>query len=371
MKFMDLLENPNALTSKCVLVSTLSFNEPQNALKAFAQLYDIALEISAKHAGVILKQTGSSIYMIFDDPKAVSQAAIDHQLQAQNENLGCSLGISYGQMIWFQTAQQSVDYLGEPLRRARELSLLGVKGAILCDAEMTQNSPVNHKYVGLQIAARGNQKSQDLLELVWSEQAFGLRTRVSSRTPQALVETQITQTTAEPNQTNLAKANQVSTWWRGTILRIGEKFGFITAQNGEVVYFQPSNLAILTDLNRGVEVIFKRFPPAKGAQAARAEDVFVVNATATGRLESVNKKAGWGLVKLDCHNGLSQRLVVLGIRSNDFSKGKQISFRIMLNNRGPIGVSPVLVESELAISVLTPNPMVTSAAHSNMVYNQQ
>jgi cold shock CspA family protein len=189
--------------------------------------------------------------------------------------------------------------------------------------------------------------------LIWADQAFGLRQRAVSRVARTTLETPAKTSSSEAvqantsNQAQISQA-QVSTWWRGTILRIGEKFGFITAQNGEVVYFQPSNLAILTDLSRGAEVIFKRFPPAKGAQAARAEDVFVVNATATGRLESVNKKAGWGLVKLDCHNGLSQRLVVLGIRSNDFSKGKQISFRIMLNNRGPVGVSPsLLLEPEL------------------------
>jgi cold shock CspA family protein len=353
MKFIDLLENPNALTTKCVLVSTLNFNEPHNALKAFAQLYDLALAVTTQFEGSILKQTGSSIYMIFNDPAAAQSAATVHQLEAAKQDLGCSLGIALGQMIWFQTAQQSVDYLGEPLRRARELSLLGAKGAVFCDAEIAANFAIENQYHSFDSGARGNQKVSDYVELIWADQAFGLRQRAVSRVARTTLETPAKTSSSEAvqantsNQAQISQA-QVSTWWRGTILRIGEKFGFITAQNGEVVYFQPSNLAILTDLSRGAEVIFKRFPPAKGAQAARAEDVFVVNATATGRLESVNKKAGWGLVKLDCHNGLSQRLVVLGIRSNDFSKGKQISFRIMLNNRGPVGVSPsLLLEPEL------------------------
>ncbi len=345
MKFIDLLENPNALTTKCVLVSTLNFNEPHNALKAFADLYDLALAITTGYDGSILKQTGSSIYMIFSDPKMAQSAAKTHQLEAAKHELGCSLGISYGEMIWFQTAQQSVDYLGEPLRRARELSLLGAKGAVFCDAQIAANFAFENWYHHFDANPRANQKASDYVELIWAEQAFGLRQRAVSRVAKTVVETPAIKTSNETTQ--VSNQSQVSTWWRGTILRIGEKFGFITAQNGEVVYFQPSNLAILTDLSRGVEVIFKRFPPAKGAQAARAEDVFVVNATATGRLESVNKKAGWGLVKLECHNGLSQRLVVLGIRSNDFYKGKQISFRIMLNNRGPIGISPsLLLESE-------------------------
>ncbi len=357
MKFIDLLENPNALITKCVLVSTLNFNEPHNALKAFAQLYDLALATTTGYEGSILKQTGSSIYMIFNDSAAAQSAAVTHQLEAAKQNLGCSLGIALGQMIWFQTAQQSVDYLGEPLRRARELSLLGAKGAVFCDAEIAANFAIENQYHSFEANPRGNQKVSDYVELIWADQAFGLRQRAVSRVAKTLVETPPVKTsssealqTSSGNQAQVSQ-NQVSTWWRGTILRIGEKFGFITAQNGEVVYFQPSNLAILTDLSRGAEVIFKRFPPAKGAQAARAEDVFVVNATATGRLESVNKKAGWGLVKLECHNGLSQRLVVLGIRSNDFSKGKQISFRIMLNNRGPVGVSPSLMpEPELLLA---------------------
>jgi cold shock CspA family protein len=349
MKFIDLLENPNALTTKCVLVSTLNFNEPDNALKAFAQLYDLALGVTAQYDGVILKQTGSSIYMIFNDPIVAQNAAVTHQLEADKQDLGCSLGIGFGEMIWFQTAQQSVDYLGEPLRRARELSLLGAKGAVFCDAEIAEQHAVKNQYHTFEASPRSNQKESNYVELIWADQAFGLRQRAVSRVAKPVVETPTAKTANESNQA------PVSTWWRGTILRIGEKFGFITAQNGEVVYFQPSNLAILTDLSRGAEVIFKRFPPAKGAQAARAEDVFVVNATATGKLESVNKKAGWGLVKLDCHNGLNQRLVVLGIRSNDFSKGKQISFRIMLNNRGPIGVSPsLLLEPELLVSAQHP-----------------
>jgi cold shock CspA family protein len=351
MKFIDLLENPNALTTKCVLVSTLNFNEPNNSLQAFAQLYDIALAVTAQFEGVILKQTGSSIYMIFNDVMAAQHAAKAHQLEAAKQELGCSLGIALGQMIWFQTAQQSVDYLGEPLRRARELSLLGAKGAVFCDAEIAQLHALKNQYHSFEANPRSNQKESNYVELIWADQAFGLRQRAVSRVAKPVVETPAAKTSSETSQASNNNPTQVSTWWRGTILRIGEKFGFITAQNGEVVYFQPSNLAILTDLSRGAEVIFKRFPPAKGAQAARAEDVFVLNATATGRLESVNKKAGWGLVKLECHNGLSQRLVVLGIRSNDFSKGKQISFRIMLNNRGPIGVSPsLLLEPELLVS---------------------
>jgi cold shock CspA family protein len=353
MKFIDLLENPNALTTKCVLVSTLNFNEPHNALKAFAQLYDLALAITTGYEGSILKQTGSSIYMIFNDAVAAQNAAVTHQLEAAKQDLGCSLGVALGQMIWFQTAQQSVDYLGEPLRRARELSLLGAKGAVFCDAEIAELHALKSQYHSFEANARGNQKVSDYVELIWADQAFGLRQRAVSRVAKPVVETPTVKTPSESSQAS--NQTPVSTWWRGTILRIGEKFGFITAQNGEVVYFQPSNLAILTDLSRGAEVIFKRFPPAKGAQAARAEDVFVLNATATGRLESVNKKAGWGLVKLECHNGLSQRLVVLGIRSNDFGKGKQISFRIMLNNRGPIGVSPsLLLEPELLVSAQHP-----------------
>lgn len=357
MKFIDLLENQDALTSKCVLVSTLGFNEPHSALQAFAQLYDIALNVAAQFQGVILKQTGSSIYMIFSDPVAAQRAALTHQLEAGKQELGCSLGISFGEMIWFQTAQQSVDYLGEPLRRARELSLLGAKGAVFCDAEIATSFAIERQYHTFDSNPRANQKVSDYVELIWADQAFGLRQRAVSRPVKPPAETPAAKNTSEASQANTGNQSQVSTWWRGTILRIGEKFGFITAQNGEVVYFQPSNLAILTDLSRGAEVIFKRFPPAKGAQAARAEDVFVLNATATGRLESVNKKAGWGLVKLDCHNGLSQRLVVLGIRSNDFSKGKQISFRIMLNNRGPIGIGPSLRLEPEILSPVQPKVM--------------
>lgn len=364
MKFIELLENPNAVTTKCVLVSTLNSNEAQSALQAFAQLYDIALVVSAQFQGSILKQTGSSIYLIFNDPTVAQRAAKAHQIEAARQDLGCSLGISFGEMLWFQTAQQSVDYLGEPLRRARELSLLGAKGAVFCDAEIAASFAIE-KYHHFDSSPRTAQKGSDYVELIWADQAFGLRQRAVSRVAKTTVETPAAK--SETSQVNTSNQSQVSTWWRGTILRIGEKFGFITAQNGEVVYFQPSNLAILTNLSRGAEVIFKRFPPAKGAQAARAEDVFVLNATATGRLESVNKKAGWGLVKLECHNGLSQRLVVLGIRSNEFSKGKQISFRIMLNNRGPIGIGPsLLLEPEMLVSAAK-HPIATQLGQFSAV----
>jgi hypothetical protein len=132
----------------------------------------------------------------------------------------------------------------------------------------------------------------------------------------------------------------LSRWVRGTILRTGRAFGFIEDADGLVYYFQPRNVAIDVPLRRGARVIFRILPAMRGAAELRAEDVFVLDAVTSGVLERVNPK-GWGLVRLDCHNGLEHRLFVQNASAPGWRAGQTVSCRIGANRQGPVGL-PVI-----------------------------
>jgi hypothetical protein len=138
------------------------------------------------------------------------------------------------------------------------------------------------------------------------------------------------------------KADNVdpSQWLRGTIVRVGPKFGFISTEDGELHYFQPRNLAVGTEVGRGARVVFHPLPPVRGTKQKRAEDVFITNTQVEGVVSRVNPK-GWGFVRIRCANGLEHELFALGVAAR-FAVGDRVSCRIGSNDQGPIGLSPEL-----------------------------
>lgn len=139
----------------------------------------------------------------------------------------------------------------------------------------------------------------------------------------------------------------LSRWVRGTVLRTGRTFGFLEDMDGQIYYFQPRNMAVDAPLRRGARVVFRVLPAMRGASELRAEDVFVIDAVASGVLERVHPK-GWGLVRLDCHNGLEHRLFVQNSAGPGWRVGRTVSCRIGANRQGPVGVPLIEGHSEAA-----------------------
>ncbi|WP_027481866.1 hypothetical protein [Deinococcus pimensis] len=85
-----------------------------------------------------------------------------------------------------------------------------------------------------------------------------------------------------------------------------------------------------------MRVVFRSLPPARGTQEKRAEDVFVIDAFVEGVLERVNPK-GWGLLRVDCANGLEHRMYLPNVASRGFNTGARLRCRVGVNDLGPIG----------------------------------
>lgn len=259
-----------------------------------------------------------------------------------------------GNLVRIET-EDVVQYVGATLERAPQLADIAAAGTILLDDQSARLTGATAAPRPLLSETRSVVLDGEIAlayhELFWEHHGPGMLA-AASQPPSRSKEAREAPAEGEPSS-----PERLSRWLRGAVMRIGPKFGFIEDQNGCLYYFQQRNLTVDLPVRRGMRVIFRALPPARGTQEKRAEDIFVIDSMMDGVLERVNPK-GWGLLKLDCHNGLEHRLYLPNVGGRGFGSGQRLRCRIGANELGPLGYQ-VEVATELP-PTRAPEPAVVT-----------
>ncbi len=344
MKLEEIITDTQFQVRKTIVVLNL-MDAPTNPAPtdtSLARLYDAVLEVTGATGGDVLKHADRSVFIAFDLEQATEaiNCAIRLHTHAREHNLRFSAAIASGAMTWFETPERGTDYLGATLDHAASLSRAANARAIFVDAATAQAAALAKLEIAQDVARERLSEAQTIrlseraepityFELLWSDEAFGVR-------PAFISALQEQNTTKDVNP---------AAWHKGVISRIGPKFGFISDDAGELYYFQSRNLAVTAALKRGARVLFHALPPLRNTKEKRAEDVFVMDAIAEGRLTRIGPK-GWGFIKLECQSNLEHNLFTLGITGEHWTVGQQVRCRIGTNDRGPVGLQPEAVAGE-------------------------
>lgn len=299
-----------------------------------------------EHARGEVPAGGGGLTWVYGEEQAQSvlEGAVKVLRAAAQDGWPCTAAMATGRIGHLKSPGQQPRFVGAALDRAMLLQglLQDRPGTLLCDEEAARLSGVQASVapiMGAQIPfGLPGDEAQVCYEVLWDRLRPGdldaprvPATRVPATRPRARP------TRAETAMPAVRAATPLSRWVRGTILRTGRTFGFIEDPAGLVYYFQPRNVAIDASLRRGARVVFRILPAMRGAAELRAEDVFVLDAVTSGVLERVNPK-GWGLVRLDCQNGLEHRLFVQNAAGPGWRVGQTVSCRIGANRQGPVGL---------------------------------
>ena len=341
MKLSQITADPQFQVRKTIVVLNLT-DAPGNPNDvSLAKLYDLVLESIPETGGDILKHADRSIFIAYDLAHATEaiNAAIRAQTHAKEHGLRFGAGIASGALTWFETPERGTDYLGAPVEQAAQLSRAANARAILMDAATAQAAALARLEIDASKDAplgdaqiiRLTERAEAITyhELVWAEEAFGIRAAFVS---------------AMHAETPIADLNPAE-WRKGVISRIGPKFGFISDDAGELYYFQSRNLVVEAALKRGARVLFHALPPIRNTKEKRAEDVFVLDATAEGRLTRIGTK-GWGFIKLECQNNLEHNLFVIGLNGENQTVNQRVRCRLGSNDRGPVGYQPEVIAAD-------------------------
>lgn len=339
MKLEEIIGDAQFQVRKTIVVLNLTDAPVTTGDAALAKLYDLVLEVAPEIGGDVLKQADRSVFVAFDLERATEaiNCAIRLHTHAREHGLRFGAAIASGALTWFETPERGTDYLGAPLGHATSLSRAANARAIFVDAATAQAAALARLEIPSDAGGERLSEAQTIRlseraepityhELLWGNEAFGVRASFIS----ALQEQ------------NPTKDVNPAAWHKGVISRIGPKFGFISDDAGELYYFQSRNLAVTAALKRGARVLFHALPPLRNTKEKRAEDVFVMDATAEGRLTRIGPK-GWGFVKLECQSNLEHNLFALGITGEHWTVGQRVRCRIGANDRGPVGLQPELI----------------------------
>lgn len=284
---------------------------------------------------------------------------------AAAQNLPCSAALVSGEVLSLQAAGQAARFVGAALDRAGQLADLAGPGRLLADPASLATAGVLATAPAWLGEARQDPVSGAADALTYHEVGWLIYERPTPAQPSArprrarAAPAQLDaagEDTAQPasgapsRRPAAAPARDArartepsqTSWIRGTILRLGRRFGFIEGAGGQLYYFQPSNLTLDAPLRRGGRVVFRALPPLRGTQEPRAEDVFVLDAVAEGVVERLDPR-GWGLLRLDCKNGLEHRLFIQNLGAAGVRAGQTVRCRLGANRMGPVGYEPAPV----------------------------
>ncbi|PNY79652.1 hypothetical protein CVO96_16950 [Deinococcus koreensis] len=294
--------------------------------------------------------------LVFDENQATAAVeGIVATLRASaQDGWSCGAVLAAGRLGCLLSEGQPPRFVGAALdRAARLLGGAGRPGTLLCDADSARLSGLLDTSAPL-LGAQQSLVAAGDAELIWYDvlwdrlrpgdlqapapiaQAPARPTTAASPAPPRARQRRETGETVPPGPAG-REDTPLSRWVRGTILRTGRNFGFIEDTSGQIYYFQPRNMAVDAPLRRGARVVFRILPALRGAAELRAEDVFVIDAVVRGVLERTSPK-GWGLVKLDCLNGLEHRLFVQNALNPGWRAGLTVACRIGANRQGPVGI---------------------------------
>ncbi len=349
-------------------------------LNTYGWFFDLLTNSNEK--GTIIKYLGDGAMAVFPEESAADAINWAIKVQegiadAQAQNVvpvfcECSIGISFGDVVEFETPDRNKDYIGTVVDRAFRLCSAANAKAIFVDTDSVAAALMMKVQSRIGISTAPKRKPTDYLspvesvtvkgftqpvayyEIFWGSDKYGVRPGFVTK----LSQTEVTPKPAPAEPPSLRPAKTVL-WTRGVITSLNERFGFVTA-NGEDFWFNPDYLfrrAASPRLNDTVWFIpaaaFTPKGPSSGRREPRrrATDIVSFGTVLEGVLDTI--KEGYGFVTCRTDGGDFRRIFVPLRDSSRWRPGTDVSFTVGENSKGLAGAN--VLGKECSSSVASPS----------------
>ncbi|GAA4966070.1 adenylate/guanylate cyclase domain-containing protein [Actinoplanes utahensis] len=353
-------------------------------LPSLGFLYDTVTTIAFRaNPDAEIKYLGDGIMISFDGDRATEavnmaiqvQEAINDANQGRTGGKGaidfnCSVGVSTGPIVAFETPTGGRDYVGMVADKARRLCDAASPKGILIDrataaaANMTRiasrvgtalgRAPEQYQGDIQRIPLKGFDQPVDYFEVFWDQQLHGLKSEGVTSTADRM------RTAAAPVATQLTVVRQAGRAGAPEERHVGEvtcwkpeaNFGFLRDQRtGEDFYFRGNHMVYPEDaaetLTVGSRAAFVASGRADTGHKRSAVGILVVGDYAEGTLRLPEGKAhGWLRVADglgNSHHVFTSRAAVQG-----HAPGTLLSFKVGANEKGGVAEEIELPEMQAA-----------------------
>lgn len=333
-------------------------------LSTYAWFFELLGRTISNRRGMIVKYLGDGAMAVFDEeyPADAINWAIDVQEQivdAQESKrafFDCSIAITYGKVVEFDTPNGGKDYIGTVVDKAFRLCSVANAKGVFVDTDTIIAAPMNRiqsrvgtnsmprrtatEYQGAMQSAKVKGFSQpvEYHEILWASSPYGVRKEFVTNLS-AKVEPP--HTIAPQRTTTYKPALGWST--RGRVVNFSEKFGFVRTAEGEDLWFNRDYLFLRNlSIKMGDEVWFNPVEPFKGRSDRRAMEVIPLGTELEGKIQKLVLAKGFAFVScLSEQLEHKQIFLFLGkADAADFQVGTSVRFTVGENDRGIAGLEP-------------------------------
>jgi len=332
-------------------------------LNTYAWFFDMLKETIETSKGSIVKYLGDGAMAVFDEDHpadAINWAIVVQELLAQAQQskqvfCDCSIAITYGTVVEFDTPNAAKDYIGTVVDKAFRLCSVANAKAIFVDADTIIAAPMNRvqsrmglnsmpsrtatQYQGTKqsVKVKGFSQPVEYHEILWASSSYDVRKEFVTSLSAAVE-------SASSSQATVASPRATVGWSkRGRILNLSERFGFIRALDGEEFWFNADYLFRRSiQVKPGDEVWFNPLDPFPSKKSRRASDVLPLGGQLDGTIEKVITTKGFAFVNCtsDRHETKQIFLFVGQDSIATYSPGVRVHFTISENSQGLSGVQP-------------------------------
>ncbi len=334
-------------------------------ISTYGWFFDLAKQSAQKFGGVIVKYLGDGVMIVFgeDDAADAINCAIAIQEgieEARDDRLvecQCSIGIAYGMVVEFETAEGAKDYIGSVADKAFRLCTAANANAIFVDTDTLAAAAMNKvrsrlgssmvprrtvsEYQGesQSVEAKGFMKPVPYHEILWSSTRFGVDNRFVTK----LSEPPAAETTAPRPVAVLPRAG--TEWLKGRVARLPDtlrQYGFIQAGE-EQFWFNPSYLfyrEYAEELRLGQEVWFSPMEALPNGRSRRASCILPMGEYLSGKAGHINAEKHYTFAMCTSDRGDVRQVFIYVPVPQDLKDGEEIEFVISENAKGPMGVQP-------------------------------
>lgn len=366
-------------------------NKPESAwVTETAFLYDtIILTGQSLYPGVVWNVLGDGVVLFYPDPHAALAAlqtavAVLEIIEKANRPLSdgdkgsidmqLSVGIGSGYLRWFQAPGGAANAIGVVADRAARLCSAASPQALFIDsatASATNFLEVESElgramgrsvdeYQGEKqtVVLKGIKDPVAYFEVMWGRQRFGVKSEVltvAEERATAAVD-KVVRAKQSSNPTRPMPGRALSTTqgekltgavknWDGQ-----RSFGFITADSGEDLFFARNLMVHPEDIDKvvpGTKVAFTAIEASTEGKNRRAAAVLVAGEYADGQVAKIpSEGTPYGWIVCADQGGHKRFVHATATEIPGFKVGDEVSFKLVIGNRGAGAVDVALVDDE-------------------------
>lgn len=336
-------------------------------LNTYAWFFELLSDAVTQKGGAIVKYLGDGAMVVFDEDHpadaincaiVIQESIVDAQ-ESKRVFCDCSIAITYGKVVEFDTPHGSRDYIGSVVDKAFRLCSVANAKAVFVDADTIIAAPMNRvqsrvgvnsmprrtatEYQGAPQSARVKGFSQPVVyhEILWASSPYGVRKEFVTKLSAAV------EAPPSPSQQQPTQARPVAGWsGKGKIVSLTDRFGFVRTADGQDLWFGLDYLFRRSvPVKLGDEVWFNALEPFPGKPNRRASDVLPLGVQLDGTIEKVIAAKGFAFASCagDKHQ-LKQVFLFIGHEKvSEFSAGSLVQFTVSENQEGLAGVQPRLM----------------------------